>query len=419
MNKKITIIAVSFIIIINSLIFVFASNKSKTPHRIDEKVLTVIAGQLSEGEVLGNILAKQGVELLDVSLITNTLNKIFNLRKCNVGDKWKLYLDSKGNFNKFEYYDGPMEFYVVEPDINNNTFIASTHEIKAKKIIRGTRGKIKNSLYQSMTSLNVHPEMVVQFAEIFASTIDFFTDCRPDDEFSILWDSYVDKDGVVLKDINILAASYTRSGYTHNAFYYKTPDGNGNYYDENGDSVEAVFLKAPLNYRRISSYFTRKRYHPILKKYRPHLGIDYAAPRGTPISAIGDGVITAAGRRRDGLGTTIIIKHPNNHKSWYGHLSKIAKGVLRGSRVKKGQVIGYVGATGLATGPHLDFRLQNGKTFVNFLALKMPPSHPLPEKYQKNFEVAKNMLMETTDNLKPGEITFFQNKKARKLYSLY
>lgn len=422
MSQKTKIIAVSAIISIVFLLFFIIAIKPKFSQRadekhfttinehLDEKRFTIIDGRLSEGEHLGNILAEHGIEFSKAYSITNALKKVFNVRQCNIGDRWELCLDSESNFIKFIYYDGPMNFYVVQTDTENSTYIASAHELESKRVIRGTKGEITSSLYESMTSLNVNPELVIQFAEIFASKIDFFTDCRAGDEFSILWDSYLDKKGAVLKDMNILAASYTRANDTYYAFYFRAPDGNDEYYDEKGESVEAAFLKAPLNYRRISSYFTRRRFHPILKRYRPHLGIDYAAPKGTPISSIGDGLVTAAAKRKDGLGIAIIVKHPNNHRSWYGHLSKIAKGVSRGSRVKKGQVIGYVGATGLATGPHLDFRLQNGKKFVNFLALKMPPSHPLPDKYMENFKVVKNMFMETIDNLKTGEITVFQDK---------
>jgi murein DD-endopeptidase MepM/ murein hydrolase activator NlpD len=146
-----------------------------------------------------------------------------------------------------------------------------------------------------------------------------------------------------------------------------------------------------------------------LKRYRPHLGIDYAAASGTPVSSIGDGSVTAAGRRRDGLGITVIVRHPNGYNSWYGHLSGIARGVSRGAKVRKGQVIGYVGATGMATGLHLDFRLQRNGKFVNFLTLKMPPSHPLPKEYMEEFENARKAFMQMDGQLKQGEIIVFKN----------
>jgi len=373
---------------------------------------TVVEGYISEGDLLGNVLAEQGIGQNESNSITAELKKVFNVRRCNVGDRWEIHYGREGEFAKFIYYDGPVDFYVVEASAENNGYIASARKVEGERVIRGTRGRIMSSLYESMSNSQVNPELVIQFAEIFASKIDFFTDCRKDDEFRIFWESYIGKDGTVLKDMRISAASYTLDKETFHAFYFETPEGKGGYYDTQGKSVEAVFLKVPLNYRRISSYFTRRRFHPILKRYRPHLGIDYAAASGTPVSSIGDGSVTAAGRRRDGLGITVIVRHPNGYNSWYGHLSGIARGVSRGAKVRKGQVIGYVGSTGTATGPHLDFRLQRNGKFANFLVLKMPPSHPLPKEYMEEFENTRKAFMQMYGQLKQGEIVIFENIAA-------
>lgn len=371
----------------------------------------VIEGYIAEGDLLGDVLVANGLSPSQSAGITEELKKVFNVRKCSIGDRWEIYRTEKGDFVKFIYYEGPIDFYVVEFDPDNNIYTATAKQIDVEKKICGVYGKIESSLYESMSSLNINPELIIQFAEVFASKVDFFTDCQTGDTFTLLWDAYVDRKGNPLKDVRILAASYS-SKETFYAFYFEPPDGKGGYYDEKGKSVETAFLKAPLNYRRISSYFSHRRLHPIYRVYRPHLGIDYAAPQGTPVSSIGDGTVQFAGWR-GGLGKTVIVRHPNGYTSWYGHLSGIAKGISGGRKVRKGQVIGYVGATGTATGPHLDFRVQKGGKFINFLAMKMPPSYPLAEKYLPEFNEMQKLLTERMNTLTKGEskITIFEEKK--------
>ena len=358
----------------------------------------IIEGYIAEGDLLGDVLIANGLTSSQSAAITEELKKVFNVKKCRIGDRWEIYLTEEGEFVKFIYYEGPIDFYVVEFNPDNNTYTASAKQIDVEKKMCGVQGKIASSLYESMTSSGINPELIIQFAEVFSSKIDFFTDCQTGDTFTILWDTYMDKKGNPLKDVRIVAASYTSSGNTWYAFYFENTDGRAGYYDENGKSVETAFLKAPLNYRRISSYFTYRRLHPIYKVYRPHLGIDYAAPKGTPVSSIGDGTAQFAAWKK-GLGKTVIVRHPNGYTSWYGHLSRIAKDVSGGRKVRKGQVIGYVGATGVATGPHLDFRIQKGGKFINFLAIKMPPAYPLEKRYIPEFDRIKDMLKGRMDTL--------------------
>jgi murein DD-endopeptidase MepM/ murein hydrolase activator NlpD len=402
-KKKVVFVVVLTLIVFLPFILLKRRNNSLFLTRGPQ--YQIFEGRISEGEVLGDILRAQNIPEPQVGVITSELGKVFNVRKCNIGDRWELYLDKEETFVKFIYYHGPIDFYVVDFNRDEHTYIASALKIETERLTRGIRGTIRSSLYESMTYVNIPPEVIIQFAEIFASKVDFFTDCRTGDTFNILWESYFDKQGNVLKNLRISAASYGAGENTHYAFYFEVPDGRCGYYDENGKSVESAFLKAPLNYRRISSHFTYKRFHPILKKYRPHLGIDYAAPTGTPVSSIGNGTVTFAGRK-GGLGNAVIIKHPNGYISWYGHLSRFARGVRKGVRVKKGQVIAYVGSTGLSTGPHLDFRIQRNGKFLNFLALKLPPSYPLPGEYLPQFNEIRNLLADRMASLKETETIF-------------
>jgi murein DD-endopeptidase MepM/ murein hydrolase activator NlpD len=404
MVKK-NVIFVVVLTLIVLLPFILLKRKNDNPFFTLKPQYQIIEGYISEGDVLGDVLLAQDIPAPQVSMITSELKEVFNVRKCNIGDRWELYMDEKGTFTKFIYYNGPIDFYVVEFNKEEHAYLSSARKVEAEKRMHGIRGAIRSSLYESMTYVNIPPEIIIQFAEIFASKVDFFTDCRTNDNFNVLWESYFDKHGNILKDIRISAASYSTGDNIHYAFYFETPEGRCGYYDENGKSVESAFLKAPLNYRRISSHFTYRRFHPILKRYRPHLGIDYAAPTGTPVSSIGNGTVTFAGRK-GGLGNAVIIKHPNGYISWYGHLSKIARGVRKGTRVKKGQVIAYVGSTGLSTGPHLDFRIQSNGKFLNFLKLKMPPSYPLPDEYLPQFNEIKDFLADRMKSLKETETVF-------------
>ncbi len=405
-KRKIVFIALLTLIVLLPFVLLKIKNGSFSLRRGPR--YQIIEGCISEGDLLGDLLLAQNIPASEVNRITAELKKVFNLRRCRIGDRWELYLTNEEEFVKFIYYAGPMDFYIVEVDRVEDTYLASALQVESERMMRGVRGEIRSSLYESMSYVSVNPEIIIQFAEIFASKVDFFTDCRTGDGFNILWESYFDKHGNPLKDVSVSAASYSNGDSTHYAFYFETPEGKGGYYDEKGKSVESAFLKAPLNYRRISSHFTHRRFHPIRRVYRPHLGIDYAAQSGTPVSSIGNGTVNFTGRR-GGLGNAVIIKHPNGYISWYGHLSRIAKGVRKGAKVRKGQVIGYVGSTGLSTGPHLDFRIQKGGKFLNFLTLKMPPSYPLDEKYMPQFVEMKDVLMSRIETLTSKEQTVFPN----------
>jgi len=396
---------VLFIFLVSIVFFPVYYLKFKCKTSVSERYL-IEEGSISEGDVLGDILVENGLTYTQAYQITNQLKKVFDVRRCGIGDKWKIYFDEDGEFLKFVYQHGPIDYYIVRYDKGDGSYTVEKKRLKVEKELIGAKGKIQSSLYESMRKVGINPELIIQFAEIFASKVDFFTDCRSGDEFAILWDSYT-HNGKILQDIHICAAMYKNKDSIYYAFYFKSENGKSGYYDEKGKSVESAFLKAPLNYRRISSHFSYRRFHPILKIYRPHLGIDYAAPYGTPVSAIGDGRVIFAGWTRNGYGIAIKIKHPNGYISYYGHLSRIRKGIRAGRWVKKGQVIGYVGSTGLATGPHLDFRLKKNGKFINFLKLKLPPSYPLSSKYLGEFEKVKTEMMEKLKSLKENQITVF------------
>ena len=227
-------------------------------------------------------------------------------------------------------------------------------------------------------------------SDIFSWDIDFTTDLRKGDTFQVvveeLW-----LGGRFKRYGNILAAEFTNDGNTYRAFRYEGPDGRAGYYDEEGKSLQRSFLKAPLSYRRISSGFTFSRMHPILKIRRPHLGVDYVAPGGTPVSALGDGSVQFAGDK-GANGNLVIIRHPKGFITYYGHLRRIRTGIRPGARVAQGDVIGYVGSTGLSTGPHLDFRMKKGDRFVNPLGVNIPRGDGIPKQFIADYNRSGHAL---------------------------
>ena len=361
----------------------------------EKKQIEIVEGEIKEGDIIGNILKREGISDTESHYIIERLKEIFDPRKSKVGDIFQIHFDKNRNFLKFRYFEKPFNYYIVEKQ--NGKYFSYVEEVEKYKKIFQKSGVIKNSLYESMTSININPEMIIQFAEIFESKIDFLTDCKKDDKFSIVWETWTDKNGEILKDIRILAGKYESDNQKFYAFWFEKGNFNG-FFDENGKGLQSSFLKAPLSYRRITSFFSNSRFHPIYKIYRPHLGIDYSAPIGTPVSSIGNGIVIFSGWVNNGYGKCVKIKHPNGYISYYGHLSRIENGIKNGVKVKKGDVIGYVGMTGIATGPHLDFRLKKDGKFINFLKLKFVPEKNVPLEYMDEFNEIKNKYIKILEN---------------------
>ncbi len=250
-------------------------------------------------------------------------------------------------------------------------------------------GVIEDSLISSIGEDRKHLLLALQLSDIFAWDIDFACDLRKGDAFRILVEGFY-LGGEFRKYGNILAAEFTNKGEPFKAYRFE----NGNrhdYYDEEGNSRRKAFLKAPLNFRRISSHFAKSRLHPVLKITRPHHGIDYAAPAGTPVSAVGDGKVIFAGWS-GGYGNFVIVRHPNGWKTCYGHLSKIARGVRKGAGVRQGHTIGSVGATGLATGPHLHYEVRINDKSVNPMKVKVPKGCPVPPTQLAAFHARRDQM---------------------------
>ena len=343
---------------------------------------------MNQGDTLGESLKETGLGSQYRNQIVSSLSKVMLMNRCRPGDRYEIVFSSPDSYTSFKYFTAGLDYYSVENA--SGTAVAEKRTKKAVKTISEARGTIKTSLWESMRGQNINPEIIVSFADIFAWQIDFLTEPRVGDTYRFIYKKYVTDNGDI-KYGEILAAQYVASGQIYTALLYTDSKGRKDYYSPEGKSLESAFLRAPLQYRRISSYFSLRRYHPILKYYRPHLGIDYAAPIGTPVSALGEGAVTFAGLK-GGFGNYISLRHANGYGSYYGHLQRFARGVKRGLRVRQGQVIGYVGMSGLATGPHLDFRVTKDGVFINFLKLKFPSATRISNDEQEAFKAYKKII---------------------------
>lgn len=397
--KKVHLFIFGIVIIVVGICFSFFYNRNL----FNKKEMLVKESIIEKGDSFYEILSQTNLYPSQILEASACFSQIYDPKSFKVNDKYKLIYSTSGDFDSFYYFPDVFNYYNLK--ISSNGFVASKGTIEFNIEKRGGAGIIKSSLYESMLDLGISSEIIMQFADIFSWDIDFFTDIWEDDKFKLIWEVYVNKNGEIIKEGKILVAQYEgkKTGLHTGILFEKSP-GKFDYYDVDGKSLRKQFLKAPLNFRRISSYFSHKRFHPILKYYRPHLGIDYAAPRGTPVVSIGDGEVIFAGWK-NGFGNQVIIRHNSAYTTYYGHLLRFGKGIKKGRKVKQGEVIGYVGSTGLATGPHLDFRITKNGKFVNFLQLKFPPIDNIKEAQKGEFEQVKlNYLRDLTKIEKFEEI---------------
>lgn len=339
---------------------------------------------IQQGDVLALTLKKSRLSAQDAADIIKELRKNININKCMPGDFYEIvYSNETGEWTNFWYYPSGAEFCSIKR-ASDGTITSSKQKLSVTSADYAVSGTIESSLWGAMQPHGVSADIILSFADIFAWKMDFLTDTRKGDAFTVLYEvQSVSKKDIKLSS-RIIAAQYKSGSKVYNAIYYTTKSGNGGYFDEEGKSVKSAFLKAPLQFRRISSHFTTSRMHPILKYARPHLGIDYAAPAGTPVSAVADGTVTTS-KYSGGFGHLVILKHSNGYETYYGHLSKYGRGIRKGARVTQGQIIGYVGSTGLSTGPHLDFRIKKDGKFFNYLNMKQPPTTELKSADKRDF----------------------------------
>ena len=350
---------------------------------------------IQPGDVFGKTFEQTKLSKQESLKILAELKKYININKCKPNEFYEITYSTdtaiEQTWTNFKFFPEGQYFYSIDKS-TDNVLTSEKLELQTTSQTFEVSGTIESSLWESMSNSKIKPAIILDYVDMFAWHIDFLTDCRPGDTYKLIYEvKTLEKKDTVLSS-EIIAGQYITATSTNTAIRFTNSKGDEGYFDENGKSVKSAFLKAPLQFKRISSYFTKKRFHPILKYYRAHEGIDYAAPIGTPVSAVGDGTVTKS-QYSGGYGNLVIIKHPNGYETYYGHLSKYGKGIKKGVRVKQGQVIGYVGSTGLSTGPHLDFRIKKNGAFFNYLTMKMPPTYTLTGKDKEDFDLYKQELI--------------------------
>lgn len=339
---------------------------------------TIDTSYVKSGQTMGAIFAKAGASREQQVFLTSLKRSEFDTRSIRPDKQYITFCqsDEQGQHLKhLVYIPSVREAYVFH--MQDSFYV--DHIIKpVDTIARSVKVGIESSLWNAMVDNNISPEVALELSEIYAWTIDFFG-LQKGDSVSVYFDEYFVEDTRVGLG-RIHAANFYHGKQWQEAYYFKQGT-IANYFDAQGNSLRKAFLKAPLNYKRISSTFTYARKHPIYKIVRPHTGVDYAAPAGTPVVALGDGVVTMK-EYKGGGGNTIKIKHNATYTTGYMHLKGYAKGLAVGKRVKQGEVIGYVGSTGSSTGPHLDFRVWKNGTPIDPLKMVSPPAEPVPAQYK-------------------------------------
>ncbi|MCE5266146.1 MAG: peptidoglycan DD-metalloendopeptidase family protein [Deltaproteobacteria bacterium] len=373
---------------------------------------------VKKGDSLFNILRAYGVPGGQIDLVAKSVRMICDRASLCPGNAVKIWLSRENPVRlvRMNYeIDGLNELEVSNED---GVFTARKRTHVAEVRLAKAQGRIKSNLYESAVGAGLPHEIVMDLTDIFAWDINFFTDIREGDSFTILYEEYYVEE--VFKGYGkIVAASFINQGEERTAIRYRDAIGSEGYYDAEGRPIRKLFLKAPLNFRRISSGFTGQRLHPIFQVMKPHLGVDYAAPSGTPVVSLGKGTVLFKGWS-NGFGKCVQIHHPSGHVTHYGHLSRFAGGLARGSRVDQGEVIGYVGSTGISTGPHLDFRVELKGKFINPLALGPVNSPPLHQEALNRFRdlAVERVAMLNGPRLRPDRETRAMRPAAGKRLSV-
>lgn len=342
---------------------------------IDVDRYDVLDGTIKNGQILSKLLEEYGVGAKVAGELEKAPSEVFNVRKLRSGKNYHILRtkDSLAQAEWFVYDINPISSAVYSLCDSIYCYLDT---VATDTVRRHISGKITSSLWNAMIDGGASYELSGLIADMYSWTIDFFG-VQQGDSFSVYYQDIVVDDTVRVATDRILASNFITAGADHYAFYYVYREGRGEYFDDKGNSLRRAFLKAPLNYTRISSTFSNARKHPITKVVRPHHGVDYAAPSGTPVYSVGDGVVTVKGWDSKGGGNYLKIKHNATYTTEYMHLRGFASNISQGSHVKQGQLIGYVGATGMATGPHLDYRVFKDGTPINPLRMDLPAVDPI------------------------------------------
>ena len=376
-----SIVAIPFLL---TLLFYNNGRDITTEAKVAEPEETVfkISGIVRSNDTLDAIFTKHNLQKTDLSMILTSTKKIHNLSSLAIGNVYSFELD-KNDKRLINMRYGIDDLSFLDVTRSDKGFSAEKVDVEFTRKIGSISFSITNNVFYSMPGTHKeYHKLTLKLADIYAWDIDFSSDIRNGDTLKILVEELWA--GEAFKGFGeILAVEFVNNGRTHNAYRFET-DGYTDYYDADGRSLRKALLRSPLKFKYISSRFTKSRYHPVLRIYRPHLGVDYAAPTGTPVSAAGSGTVVFSGYKGQN-GKMVRIRHNGSYETYYGHLSKIPQKIRIGAKVSQGDIIGYVGSTGLSTGPHLDYRMKRKGEFVNPLTINLPRGKSISTKFIAGF----------------------------------
>lgn len=382
---------------------------AETPETVNEApALSWQEIKVQSGDNLSLIFPRVGLSARDVYNVAQTGDSIKPLLNLKPGQTLRFGLsqaNDKTTLEKLEVKLSPVETLVLSSTEDGYSTETVTREVENRQ--KQVAGEISSSLFVAGHEAGMSDKLIMKMAHIFGWDIDFALDLRKGDHFKLIYEeSYLD--GQKFDDGDILAAEFTNQGKTFRAIRYTDAEGNSHFYAPNGDSMRKTFTRTPVHFSRISSRFNPNRKHPVLKTSRPHRGVDYAASTGTPILATGDGKVDFIGTK-GGYGRVIILSHGGKYTTLYGHMSGFKKGLKRGQRVRQGQTIGYVGMSGLATGPHLHYEFRINGVHRNPLTVALPKAEPLNAKYMADFKQQSQPLLAKLEALTPPALALNQN----------
>ena len=348
----------------------------KPPPRLERRSVDV-----ANGDSLYAIFKRNGFRLADLEAIVRADEDTRELSRLSPGQRIEFHLTADMGVSKLVHYlDETRTLHVRRNGVGYHSELV---DVPLDRHVATAEGVIESSLFLAGQRAGLSNNVIMQLVEIFGWDVDFALDIRTGDRFAVIYEELY-KDGNKLRDGKILAASFTNQGKTTRIVRYDYEDGRSAYFKPDGVSIRKAFLRTPVNYTRITSRFSLRRKHPVLHKFRAHRGVDYAAPRGTPIKATGDGKIEYIGNK-GGYGKTIVLRHGATYTTLYAHMSRFARGMRRGKSVSQGQIIGYIGSTGLSTGPHLHYEFRVRGVHRNPLSVKLPKAAPIEAQHRDHF----------------------------------
>jgi murein DD-endopeptidase MepM/ murein hydrolase activator NlpD len=358
-----------------------------------------VAVTIKPGDTLSRVFDAQGLPVADWVQLVRLDGDTRRLKQLKAGDVLHLRKGPEGLQELTYALDEARTLQISRTDTGFESIVLAA-EIERRPTY--AMGRIEDSLYQSGVAAGLPDKLIIELADIFGYDIDFVQDIRVGDRYTVIYDELY-KDGKKLRAGDILAAEFVNQGQALRAVRYVDPKGNAGYYAAGGQSLRKAFLRTPLDVFRVSSNFSRGRFHPVLNRIRAHLGTDYAAPTGTPIKATGDGRITFIGHK-GGYGRAVVVKHGSSYETLYAHMSRFRPGLGHGSRVQQGQVIGYVGSSGLATGPHLHYEFRVNGVHRDPRKVVLPRATSLPRQHVEHFKASSAPLLTQLDALARSQV---------------